>query len=90
MACDDGGELWAGGFHIVFVAECGGLFAVGVSWARGEGLSLALFVSGKGTGLARVLEDCRHRMPECCSTKNAPLGSGTHQRWRRRMGQSGK
>jgi hypothetical protein len=61
---DDGGELSAKGFQMVFLAERGNQRAVGVSWAGTEGRALTLFVSGAGNGLKRVLEDYWYQMPE--------------------------
>jgi hypothetical protein len=61
---DDGGELSAEGFQIIFVAQRGNRQALGVSWAGTEGRSLTLFLSGKGNGFDRVVEDYWYQMPQ--------------------------
>jgi hypothetical protein len=61
---DDGGELSADGFEIIFVAQRGARQAVGVSWAGTEGRALALFTSASGNGLNRVLADYWYQMPQ--------------------------
>jgi hypothetical protein len=61
---DDGGELSADGFHVMFIAQHGDRYAVGVSWAGTEGRALTLFISGSGNGLKGVLKDYWYQMPE--------------------------
>jgi hypothetical protein len=61
---DDGGELSAEGFHVVFVAHRRDRFALATDWAGTEGRSLALFVSASGNGLNRVVEDYWYQLPE--------------------------
>jgi hypothetical protein len=61
---DDGGKLSAEAFQVVFVAQKGRQCALGVSWAGSEGLSLAVFLSGDGILMNRVIDDYWYQMPE--------------------------
>jgi hypothetical protein len=61
---DDGGELSAEGFDLVFVAQQGQQYALAVSWAGTEGRSLGVFVSDGGAALNPVIKDYWRQMPD--------------------------
>jgi hypothetical protein len=61
---DDGGKLSAEGFHVIFVAQEGQQYSLGVSWAGTEGRSLAVFLSGSDNVFNRVIEDYWYQMPK--------------------------
>jgi hypothetical protein len=61
---DDGGELSAAAFEIIFMAQRDNRQAVGVTWGGAEGQALTLFISGTGNRLNPVLEGYWYHMPE--------------------------
>lgn len=60
---DDGGVLSAEGFRVVFLLQRGASYTLGVDWSRGEGASLAVFVSNADNRFIRVIEDYWYRAP---------------------------
>lgn len=60
---DDGGELSAGAFQLVFVAHRAGRYALGIGWDGAEGRSLTLFVSGPGNQFEIALSDYWYHAP---------------------------
>ena len=60
---DDGGVLSPEGVEIVFLIQRRSFDALGVSWAAGEGRSLAVFVSASDNQLTRVIDDYWYRAP---------------------------
>jgi hypothetical protein len=61
---DDGGKLSPAGFQVVFVAQDGQQCGLALSWAGTEGRSLAVFLSGSGSALDRVIDDYWYQMPQ--------------------------
>ncbi len=60
---DDGGNIHANGFEIVFLLRRGDTYVLGVDWAASEGSALSLQVSQGGAAFTEVIGDSWYRSP---------------------------
>jgi hypothetical protein len=60
---DDGGEIHAEDFEIVFLMRRGSSYVMAVAWSGAEGLSLSLVTAEGGSDFRQVISDSWYRAP---------------------------
>jgi hypothetical protein len=60
---DDGGEINADGFSVVFLLKRGSSYLLAVDWGAAEGSALSLHISEAGNQFKEVLSDSWYRAP---------------------------
>jgi len=60
---DDGGEIHAEGFEVVFLLKRGSTFFLGVDWAGAEGNALSVHAAEAGSQFKEVVTDSWYRSP---------------------------
>lgn len=60
---EDGGELRADGFDVVFLLKRGSTYLVAVDWGAAEGSALSLHISEAGNQFTEVINDSWYRSP---------------------------
>ena len=61
---DDGGNIHAEGFEVVFLLKRGTTYVLGIDWAGAEGSALSLNIGDNAGELKEVLSDSWYRSPQ--------------------------
>jgi hypothetical protein len=60
---DDGGEIHAQGFQVVFLMKRGATYLLGVDWTGAEGNALSVHVAEGGSQFKEIVTDSWYRSP---------------------------